>query len=138
MSYSNQSKKDRESDDGIAFLCPCLLRGMKHRACSCCRVPQTITDNHTDTHTHQQTSGPKSLAPSYTLTAPIHQLSRSPLLLLPLSPSLPLHPQTCYLARMLPSMAKTICSSTELKSGLHPALTSTQLAREKKGYWLNG
>lgn len=111
MSYRNQSKRERKGDDSRARLCPCLPRGTKHRVCSCCRVPQTITDNHRETHTHQQTSGPKSLAPSYTLTAPIHHLSQSSRLLLPLSPSLPLHPQTSYLMWMLSSMAKTICSS---------------------------
>lgn len=112
MSYSNQSKGERETDDGIACLCPCLPRGTKHRACSCCRVPRTITDNHTDTHTPQQTSGPKSLVPSCTLTAPIHHLSQSSLLLLPLSPSLPLHPHTSYFVWMPPGTAKTICGSS--------------------------
>lgn len=128
MSHRNQSKRERGkvmiAEHASAPACP-VERSIESAAAAECPKPSQII---TETHTHQQISGPKSLAPSYTLTAPIHHLSQSSRLLLPLSPSLPLHPQTSYLMWMLPSMAKTICSSTKLKSARHPALTSTQVA----------
>lgn len=116
----------REGDDGIA--CLCLPREMKHRTCSCCRVPQTITDNHIHTHTKKLLSpnlSPHSthlLCPSITCL----KLLASCYLVLPLSPSP--HPPTHRTATLCGCCrdGKTICSWIKLISGYPSKLTPTQ------------